>query len=543
MTIRFVLTLLLAGFAIHAYAQTNTLEDGFEGNGNINTWYGDDCGIDTSFPNPFPQGINTSNTVLQYDDTGGQYANVGFDGASNFDLSDQHRFTLKIYIPSDGLTGNQPNQLALKLQDNNLGAPWSTQSEIIKPVVLDQWQTLSFDFANDEYINLDPTSPPPTQRMDFNRVLLQVNGEDNNDLVKAYIDDFRFEGTATDTGEPVFDNLVWADEFEGQGPINPNKWFAQNLLPLGGSWFNGEIQHYTNRPENAYVEDGVLKIVARRETFTDQGHTKDFTSARLNSKFAFQYGRVEVRAKLPSGPGTWPAIWTLGRNINENGGYWDNQGFGTTPWPACGEIDIMEHWGTNQNYVSSATHTPSSFGGTVNVGGQVIETASDAFHVYSLEWTEEKLVFAVDGNVHFTYEPEDKNADTWPFDAEQYLLLNLAILPSIAPDFTSSAMEIDYVRVYQRSTPSSTADVAGRPKPAVFPNPFTEDLQVDWPWAAGQRVRLKLYNAEGQLLRAADQVAYGGCLYLGQLGELPKGLYMLELRVAGKYKRLKVIKL
>jgi beta-glucanase (GH16 family) len=140
-------------------------------------------------------------------------------------------------------------------------------------------------------------------------------------------------------------------------------------LPLPDGWFNGEIQHYTDREENSYQENGRLHLVAQRERFTDQGVTKNFTSARLNSKFAFTYGRVDIRAKLPTGVGTWPALWMLGRNIDEDGAYWENQGFGTTPWPACGEIDIMEHWGDNQNYVSSAMHTPSSFGGTVNVGG------------------------------------------------------------------------------------------------------------------------------------------------------------------------------
>ena len=91
-----------------------------------------------------------------------------------------------------------------------------------------------------------------------------------------------------------------------------------------------------------------------KETYNNQGQTKQYTSARLNSKFAFKYGKIVCRAKLPTGIGTWPAIWTLGKNIDENGAYWDNLGFGTKSWPACGEIDIMEHWGSNQNYVQSA---------------------------------------------------------------------------------------------------------------------------------------------------------------------------------------------
>jgi beta-glucanase (GH16 family) len=243
-------------------------------------------------------------------------------------------------------------------------------------------------------------------------------------------------------------NLVWSDEFNGTGAINTSNWFQQTQLPAGNSWYNGELQHYTNRQVNSNESNGVLNLVAKKENFTDQGQTKQYTSARLNSKISFKYGRVEVRAKLPSGAGTWPAIWMLGKNIIEPGAFFSAT-YGTQSWPACGEIDIMEHWGTNQNYVQSAMHTPSSYGGTVNLGGQTVATASSEFHVYSLDWTAEKMVFSVDNVVHYTYNPPVKNASTWPFDAEQYILLNVAIQSSIISNFTQAAMEVDYVRVYQ----------------------------------------------------------------------------------------------
>jgi beta-glucanase (GH16 family) len=246
----------------------------------------------------------------------------------------------------------------------------------------------------------------------------------------------------------TFSNLVWSDEFNGTGAISATNWFQQTQLINGGAWHNGEVQHYTNRETNANVSGGTLKITAKKETFTDQGVTKQYTSARLNSKFAFQYGKVEVRAKLPSGGGTWPAIWMLGKNIIEQGGFWSSTN-GTVSWPACGEVDIMEHWGNNQNYVQSAIHTPSSYGGTVNLGGRTIATVSGEFHIYTLEWTAQKMVFSVDGVVHYTYNPAIKDASTWPFDAPQYLLFNVAMQPSIDPNFTQSSMEIDYVRVYQ----------------------------------------------------------------------------------------------
>ena len=235
--------------------------------------------------------------------------------------------------------------------------------------------------------------------------------------------------------------------------IDSEKWFHQTRLPDGNTWYNGEIQHYTDRIDNAYVSGGSLKIVAKKESFIDQERTKQYTSARLNSKYAFTYGRVEVRAKLPQGAGTWPAIWMLGKNINEPGAYWQTLGYGTTAWPASGEVDIMEHWGDNQNTVSSAIHSPSSYGGTMNVGSQYIGTVSSEFHVYSLDWTADQMVFSVDGVEHYTYAPNDKNASTWPFDTDQYLLLNFAIEGDIASNFTEGAMEVDYVRVY---APNST---------------------------------------------------------------------------------------
>ncbi len=246
--------------------------------------------------------------------------------------------------------------------------------------------------------------------------------------------------------------LVWSDEFSGTGPISSDLWFHQTQLPAGGSWFNNEQQHYTNRIENSSVANGFLKIVAKKESFTNQGFTKQYTSARLNSKFAFTYGRVDARAKLPTGAGTWPAIWMLGKNINEPGGFFSSQ-FGTTNWPATGEIDIMEHWGNNPNVIHGSIHTTSSSGSTINTKTINVSQVSTTFHIYSIIWDEEKIQFLVDDVPFYTYNPTIKNASTWPFDKPQYLLLNIAmggVGGAIDPAFTQSSMEIDYVRVYQK---------------------------------------------------------------------------------------------
>ncbi len=246
-----------------------------------------------------------------------------------------------------------------------------------------------------------------------------------------------------------FNTLVWSDEFDENGPINPEKWFHQTKLPEGDSWW-GLLQHYTDQISNSYVENGHLHLVAKKEPYEDQGVVKQYTAARLNSKFTFAYGRVEVRAKLPKGIGTWPAIWMLNKNIDEDGAYWYNQGFGTTKWPNCGEIDILEHWGKNQDYVSSAVHNGSSYGDIVkNLGGRNINDASDQFHIYTLVWTKEKMVFSVDDVAHYQYAPSNKNSDTWPYDSEYYLILNIAIEPDIVSSFSESSMVVDYIRIYQ----------------------------------------------------------------------------------------------
>jgi len=260
----------------------------------------------------------------------------------------------------------------------------------------------------------------------------------------------------------VYTDLVWSDEFETNGAINSTKWHHQTQLPNGGSWFNGEVQHYTNLISNSFVNNGFLNIVAKKENYTNQGVTKQYTSARLNSKFAFLYGRVDIRAKIPTNQGTWPALWMLGKNVNEDGGFFDAQ-FGNTGWPACGEIDIMEHGITQSQpagYVQSAIHTPSSFGNTVNHGGTIASNLGNDFHVYSMNWSPFQITFLLDGVAFYTYNPAVKNASTWPFDAEQYLLLNIAmggVAGNIPSSFTQASMEIDYVRVYQNTLVDSEA--------------------------------------------------------------------------------------
>jgi len=261
----------------------------------------------------------------------------------------------------------------------------------------------------------------------------------------------------------VYNDLVWSDEFSANGTVDNSKWFHQTQLPVAGGWYNNEQQHYTNLITNSFANNGELNIVAKKETFTDQGFTKNYTSARLNSKFAFKYGRIDVRAKVPKNQGTWPAIWLLGKNVNEPGGFFAST-YGNTNWPACGEIDMMEYGifpSAPVNFIQSTLHTPSSSGASVNHGGMLASSdITDNYHIYSMNWSPNQITFLLDGVAYYTYNPSVKNASNWPFDKEQYVLLNIAlggIAGTIPSTFTNTSMIIDYVRLYQNTTPDTVA--------------------------------------------------------------------------------------
>ena len=234
--------------------------------------------------------------------------------------------------------------------------------------------------------------------------------------------------------------LVWSDEFNYTGLPDSTKWTAE----IGGhGWGNSELQYYTShRSENARVENGMLIIEARKENFEE----RNYTSARLvtKGKGDWQYGKIEVRAKLPSGRGTWPAIWMLGSTDPIN-------------WPDDGEIDIMEHVGFNHGFVHGSIHTKKYYHsiGTQKTDTIFISDCAVNFHVYSVEWTKDRIDVAVDGNTFFTFTNEKTGYDAWPFDNKMHLLLNLAVggnwggAKGVDDSIWPRRMEVDYVRVYQ----------------------------------------------------------------------------------------------
>lgn len=243
-------------------------------------------------------------------------------------------------------------------------------------------------------------------------------------------------------------SLIWSDEFEYTGLPDASKW-SYNVgdacdLPSGCGWGNAELQYYTEANlNNARVRDGNLVIEAHKEEI----HNSKYTSARLISrdKGDWKYGKIEVRAKLPTGRGTWPAIWMLPTNWKHGG------------WPDSGEIDIMEHVGYARDSIYGTVHTKAyNHGiGTQKGGMLFVPTAESEFHIYAINWTENKIDFLIDNNIFFTFENENKSCEEWPFSEPFYLILNLAVggnwggKKGVDDEIWPQRMEVDYVRVYR----------------------------------------------------------------------------------------------
>ena len=241
------------------------------------------------------------------------------------------------------------------------------------------------------------------------------------------------------TPDPSFNTLMWSDEFNTDGAPDASKWNME--VGNNNGWGNNEQQYY--RAENASVSGGTLKITAKKETFNGYA----YTSARMqtHNKYDFKYGRVVFRAKLPTGGGTWPALWALGSNYETNA------------WPACGEIDVMEHVGNNQNVIHSTLHYPGNSGGNANTSSATIAGVSEGFKIYELIWSADVIKFYVrdteTGTPTLIKQFANSTANHPYFNWNFFLIMNVAMGGNmggnINPAFTQSTLEVDYVRVYQ----------------------------------------------------------------------------------------------
>lgn len=245
--------------------------------------------------------------------------------------------------------------------------------------------------------------------------------------------------------DPSFQSQIWSDEFNIDGMPDPASWSYDlgDGCPKKCGWGNKELQYYKKASNNVFVKDGVLTIRAVRE---DVGN-RNYSSARLitKNKVSLQYGCIEVKARLPHGVGTWPAIWLLPVNCESK------------KWLACGEIDIMEHVGFHPNQIYSAIHTQSfNFNLCTSKGGMLeVDNSKSEFNIYSLEWTEATITMKVNNEASLTFNKvPSATMKEWPFDQPFYLIMNITIgggwggMYGIEECFPQ-IMEIDYVRVYQ----------------------------------------------------------------------------------------------
>ncbi len=247
--------------------------------------------------------------------------------------------------------------------------------------------------------------------------------------------------------QPKFSKLVWSDEFDKDGLPDPSKWnySVGNGCPNLCGWGNNELQYYTEKePKNARVENGNLIIEVHKEEID----SFDYTSAKLVTQGIedWKYGRFEIRAKLPIGKGIWSAIWMLPTNRRAYG-----------QWPNCGEIDIMENVGYNQDTIHATAHTGAynHMIHTQKSATHFLPESDEKFHTYILEWEEDEWRAYIDDTHFYTFENEQKSSMEWPFDQPFYLILNVAYggnwggAMGLEPELLPQKMEVDYVRVYQ----------------------------------------------------------------------------------------------
>ena len=317
-------------------------------------------------------------------------------------------------------------------------------------------------------------------------------------------------------------SLVWSDEFEYTGLPDTSKWGYD----VGGhGWGNNESQYYTqNREENARVENGVLVIEAYREAF--QG--RRYTSARVISKHKgdWKYGRFEIRAKLPRGRGTWPAIWMLPTDWVYGG------------WPDSGEIDIMEHVGYDMNRIHGTIHTQrfNHTKGTQVGTSRLARNVDTEFHIYAMEWRPDRIDIFLDGERYFSFSNDGSGFAAWPFDQRFHLLLNIAVggnwggAQGIDDSIFPQRMEIDYVRVYafEDLDRSFVHTVPGRVEAEDFSKQFGIRLEQTEDLGGGRNAG---YLADGDWAEYALDVSIPGRYAIDLRYASPNGVAGVELSV------------
>ncbi|MGC9342029.1 MAG: family 16 glycosylhydrolase [Bacteroidales bacterium] len=413
-----------------------------------------------SFTADFSYEFKDDNNVEFKNESTGEYYSLTWDfGIGEEETTTDKNRNFQIYYPNAG-----EYEVILKILDYSGNTKMAEKTITIEVTDLLVSFTAEIDPSSPNLVNLTNTTEGEYDSFIWTYRNKEVKDEDK---ITAYFpfagnyeielevqkDDNIFTETQNvsisqdDPGYIENFTLVWSDEFDGP-EISTSNW----TFETGASgWGNNELQNYTNG-DNAEIVDGKLIITARK--VNEDKSLGSYTSARLitENKQEFQYGRMEIRAKLPSGTGVWPAIWMLGSDFRVVG------------WPESGEMDIMEYVGYQPNTIHSTVHTPSGFAGEGSGSSKILETCEEEFHIYGMLWTEQELVFYTDtpDNITHRYAPSTKNDNTWPFDQPAFFILNLAIggdwggLQGIDNSIFPQQLEIDYVRVFQESVENVT---------------------------------------------------------------------------------------
>ena len=331
--------------------------------------------------------------------------------------------------------------------------------------------------------------------------------------------------------------LVWFENFSGTS-LDQNSWTYESG---GHGWGNNELQYYTNRQENSFIEDGKLIIRANKESYSG----KNYTSARLvtKGKKSFKYGKIEARIKLPFGQGIWPAFWMLGNNID------------LVSWPACGETDIMEMigGGSNDKTIYGTAHwsnngTHASYGGRKTL--VTSDIFADDFHIFGIEWTETYIKWLLDGNQYHAIDITPSELSE--LHNEMFIILNVAVggnWPG-SPDATTQfpqQMEVDYIRVFQDMPTSVETEDAGISDVNLtnFPNPFNNRTNIVFnsPVNSSYEADLMVTNIIGQVIKSEKLLIKPGSNQYSI--ELPdgsnSGIYFILLNNGSKSYSRKIV--
>jgi beta-glucanase (GH16 family) len=330
-----------------------------------------------------------------------------------------------------------------------------------------------------------------------------------------------------------YTKLVWSDEFVAD-TVDESKWNFEIGNGING-WGNNELEYYTSRPENVYIDSGKLVIKAIKENY--QGFQYTSTRMQTKNKGFWKYGRIEMRAKLPQGKGTWPAFWMMPQQ----------KIYGLNTWPDNGEIDIMEYVGFNPGTLYGTVHVYQAYGGNGYSKSYESTGLENDFHIYAIEWSPDTIKWFFDNHQFSSYLRLGRNWQYWPFDQNFYIIVNFAVggnwggSQGIDTTIFPQTYQIDYIRVYQ--SPNENIDINNWDSTNIFvsPNPVKEKLRIVLKDKKIKDEKILVYDLNGKDMLAP--VIYSSDYTEVDFTKFTSGSYVIKLQTIDKIERLKVVKL